>query len=304
MKQKVKSFINVYLCGALLVGIQGCDQKKKEGFLGSAVVEGTTFLVSSIVQGKLLEVRKDEVDAVIRGELLAIVDTVQLVLKKKEIEANISEIEATIQSKKIDINAGQNDVDGAQREFIRVDTLSKKGALPTQQRDNLKTQYEGAKLRVDASQKTLASLVDRIRGFQIRIEQADEQIKDCYLSASSSGIISTKFRNRGEIVAPGSPVFEITKFDTLYADFFVPQPVMSSIKYAQNLRVRIDYDSGNGIGEKFILGVVTWIGNEAEFSPKNIQTRESRNELVFRVRVTIDNRDGILKRGLPVEIWR
>ena len=284
--------------------ILGCDQKKKEGFLGSAVVEGRTFLVSSIVQGKLLEVRKDEGDPVKSGELLAIVDTVQLVLKKREIEANISEIEATIQSKKVDINAGQNDVDGAQREYIRVDTLSKKGALPTQQRDNLKTQYEGAKLRMDANQKTLASLGDRIKGFKIRIEQADDQIKDCYLSASSSGIISTKFRNIGEIVSPGSPVFEITKFDTLYADFFVPQPVLSSLKYGQDLRVRIDYDSGNGIGEKFILGVVTWIGNEAEFSPKNIQTRESRNELVFRVRVTIDNRDGVLKRGLPVEIWR
>ena len=304
MNQKIKKYMNIFLCGALLTVTLGCDQKKKEGFLGSAVVEGKTFLVSSIAQGKLLEVRKDEGDPVKCGELLAIVDTVQLVLKKKEIEANISEVEATIQSKKVDISAGQNDVEGAQREFTRVDTLSKKGALPTQQRDNLKTQYDGAKLRVNANQKTLASLADRIRGFQVRIEQADNQIKDCYLNSSSSGIISTKFRNTGEIVSPGSPVFEITKFDTLYADFFVPQPVMSSIKYGQSLRVRIDYDSGNGVGEKFLLGDVTWIGNEAEFSPKNIQTRESRNELVFRIRVTVDNRNGILKRGLPVEIWR
>jgi HlyD family secretion protein len=304
MNQKAGKYVNVFLCSVLLISMLGCNEKKKEGFLGSAVVEGKTFLVSSVVQGRLLEVRKDEGNPVKSGELLAIVDTVQLVLKKKEIEANISEIEATIQSKKVDIDAGQNDVDGAQREFIRVDTLSKKGALPTQQRDNLKTQYEGAKLRMDASQKTLASLVDRIRGFQIRIEQTDEQIQDCYLNASYSGIISTKFRYTGEIVSPGSPVFEITRFDTLYADFFVPQPVMSSIKYGQNLRVRVDYDSGNGVGEKFLKGVVTWIGNEAEFSPKNIQTRESRNELVFRIRVTIDNRDGILKRGLPVEIWR
>ncbi len=299
MKREIILIISVFL----LLGL-GCGQKKNDGFLGSAVIEGKTFMVSSIVQGNLVSVLKDEGDSVGKGELLAIVDTIQLILRKKEIEANISEIEANIQSKKVDINAGQNDVDGAQREYIRVDTLSKMGALPTQQRDNLKTQFDGAKLRLDANQKALIAHIDRIKGMQARVAQTDDQIRNCYLSAPSSGIISTRYRNNGEIVSPGNPVFEITKYDTIYADFFAPQPIISSLKYGQNLRVRMDYDSGNGLGEKFIPGRITWISNEAEFSPKNIQTRESRNELVFRVRVTIENREGLLKRGLPVEIWR
>jgi HlyD family secretion protein len=299
MKREIILIISVFL----LLGL-GCGQKKKDGFLGSAVIEGKTFMVSSIVQGNLVSVLKDEGDSVEKGELLAIVDTIQLILRKKEIEANISEIEANIQSKKVDINAGQNDVDGAQREYIRVDTLSKKGALPTQQRDNLKTQFDGAKLRLDANQKNLIALINKIKGMQARVAQTDEQIRNCYLSAPSSGIISIRYRNTGEIVSPGNPVFEITKYDTLYTDFFVPQPIISSLKYGQNLRVRMDYDSGTGLGEKFIPGRITWISNEAEFSPKNIQTRESRNELVFRVRITIENKDGLLKRGLPVEIWR
>jgi len=304
MIKKIVQLLSVVLICCIIVSITGCSKKSTDGFLGSAVVEGTTFIVSSVVQGQLLEASKREGDVVKSGELVAIIDTVQLVLRKKEVQANISEIEATLQSKKVDINAGQNDLDGAQREYIRVDTLAKKGALPTQQRDNLKTQYDGARLRLDANQKTLLSLLDRIKGMKIKIEQADDQISDCYIKAPSDGIVSTKYRNRGEVVGPGTPIYEIIKYDTLTADFFVPQPVLASIKYGQILKVRIDYDDGKGIGAKFTDGKISWISDEAEFSPKNIQTRESRNELVFRVRVEIDNREGVLKRGLPVEIWR
>ncbi|NLD91232.1 MAG: HlyD family efflux transporter periplasmic adaptor subunit [Fibrobacter sp.] len=304
MIKKAAQLVGTLLFICIILSITGCEKKSADGFLGSAVIEGTTFIVSSVVQGQLLDVAKREGDAVKNGELVAIIDTVQLVLKKKEIQANINEIEATLQSKKVDINAGQSDLDGAQREFFRVDTLAKKGAIPTQQRDNLKTQYDGARLRLDANQKTLLSLSDRIKGLKIRIEQADDQISDCYIKAPSDGIVSTKYRNRGEVVVPGTPIYEIIKYDTLTADFFVPQPALASITYGQMLKVRIDYDDGTGMAEKFSEGKVSWISDEAEFSPKNIQTRESRNELVFRVRLEIDNRDGMLKRGLPVEIWR
>lgn len=301
---KTSQLIRSFLFACITLSITGCEKKNADGFLGSAVVEGTTFIVSSVVQGQLLDVAKKEGDAVKNGELVATIDTVQLVLKKREIQANINEIEATLQSKKVDINAGQSDLDGAQREFVRVDTLAKKGAIPTQQRDNLKTQYDGARLRLDANQKTLLSLSDRIKGLKIRIEQADDQISDCYIKAPSDGIVSTKYRNRGEVVVPGTPIYEIIKYDTLTADFFVPQPVLASITYGQMLKVRIDYDDGAGMTEKYTEGKVSWISDDAEFSPKNIQTRESRNELVFRVRLEIDNKDGMLKRGLPVEIWR
>lgn len=304
MYKKRRQIVIMFLSGVIMMAFTGCEKKEQEGFLGSAVVEGTDYLVSSINQGQLLSVSKREGDRVSAGETVAIVDTVQLVLRKMEIEANISEINVTMQSRKVDINAVEKDVEGVQREYTRIDTLSKKGALPTQQSDNLKTQFEGAKLRLTASQKTLMSLLDKIKALKVRIAQTDDQIKDCYILSPVNGIVSTQYRNAGEIVGPGSPIYEITKFDTLEADFFVPQPVLSTLKYGQTLRVRIDYDDGGTVKEKFVDGKIIWISDEAEFSPKNIQTRESRNELVFRVRLEIDNKDGMLKRGLPVEIWR
>jgi HlyD family secretion protein len=304
MNKKPKVISNLLLAGVLIFVSSGCEKQNKEGFMGSAVVEGITYMVSSVNAGQLIEVTKREGERVKSGEIIAVVDTVQLVLKKMEIQANVSEIDVNMETKKIDINAVQNDVDGAQREYIRVDTLSKKGALPTQQSDNLKTQFEGAKLRLTSSQKTLLSLLDKIKALKIRIDQINDQISNCYIKASSSGIVSTKYRYTGEIISPGNPIYEIAKFDTLTADFFVPQPILSTIKFGQNLRVRIDYNDSTGVREKFVDGKIIWISDEAEFSSKNIQTRESRNELVFRVRLEIDNKDGMLKRGLPVEIWR
>jgi HlyD family secretion protein len=95
------------------------------------------------------------------------------------------------------------------------------------------------------------------------------------------------------------------EFDTLYADFFIPQALLASIKYGQTVRIRVDFDVPHVKGkERLLPATVTWIGSEAEFSPKNIQTRQSRNELVFRVRATIPNVNGMLKRGCPVEVWR
>lgn len=304
MKQKIIKLKNISLIGVLIFGIYNCGHKKRDDFLGSAVVDGKTYTVSSIILGKLINANKDEGSVVNKGELLAIVDTIQLDLCKKEIQMNIDEIASNIESKQIDINAGKNDAQGAHREYVRAGTLSGQGALPTQQRDNLKTQYKSVKLRVNSNQKGLESLVRKIEGLLVRIDQTNALINNCYLYSQSSGIIITKYLNTGEIVSPCSPVYKISKFDTLYADFFAPQPVISTLNFGQSVRVRIDYDSGKGIKEKYVPGEITWINNDAEFSPKNIQTRESRNELVFRVRVTIANSKGILKRGLPVEIWR
>ncbi|HEX3019939.1 MAG TPA: HlyD family efflux transporter periplasmic adaptor subunit [Chitinispirillaceae bacterium] len=281
-----------------------CSQKQEKNFLGSAVVSSKTFQITSINQGNIIYLSKDEGDQVFCGELLSVLDTVALTLKIKEASAGIGELKANIAAKTSEIKAIQEDVEGARREFTRMDTLAKKGAVPTQQRDNLKTQFEASTMRLQANQDLLASYMEKLKGQQFRIDQLNDQLRKSYLYSPSTGIVLTRYHNLMEVVGPGNPIFEIGKFDTLYADFFVPQPLLASLKYGQSLRIRIDIVSDTGSNAVFIPAVLSWISPEAEFSPKNIQTRESRNELVFRIRATIPNPDGLLKRGLPVEVWR
>lgn len=297
----VKLIASITACSLLL---HSCSEKSNSDFLGSAVISGKTYQITAVTQGNIVQLSKDEGDAIRSGELLAVIDTVQLALKLNEIDAGTSEINSTIAAKSNEIKALQADVDGLKREFTRMDTLSKKGAVPTQQRDNLETQYEASLLRLQANQNVLSSYMEKIKGQQARIGQLKDQIKNCYLFSPTNGVVLTRYRNLMEVVGPGSPIFEIGRFDTLQADFFVPQTLLASLKYGQKLRIRIDMPSNSSSQERFIPAQLTWISPEAEFSPKNIQTRESRNELVFKVRATIPNPEGLLKRGLPIEVWR
>ena len=289
---------------ALLVFVQ-CDSTTSKDFLGSAVVEAKTCDVATTAQGSIVAILSDEGRKVNKGELIAVIDTVQLALARQEVLASRSELGASIAAQAAQNNALASDVAGVDREFARIDQLVKKGSAPEQQRDNLGTQLQSSQSRLIAAKHTVSSLKDKNDGLAIRLAEIEDQIGRCYIRSPVSGVVLTRYRNVGEVAGPGNPFFEIGAFDTLYADFFVPQTMLASITYGQAVRIRLDdKESSAGAKQDFVPGTVTWIGSEAEFSPKNIQTRQSRNELVFRIRATIPNINGKLKRGLPVEVWR
>lgn len=294
------------LSAAAAAGIVGCgDISKNNDFLGSAVVESRTWLVATTAGGSIAAMNKDEGQKAAKGELLAIIDTVPLTLQKQEVVAGMSELAASISAQEAQNKSLATDVAGVEREFGRADQLAKQGSATEQTRDNLGTQLQSTQLKLTASRHMVSSLQAKDQALIIKRRLLDDQILRCYVTAPADGIILTRYRNAGEVASPGNPLFELGAFDTLYADFFVPQATLASIAYGQKVRIRVDFSDGSSKEKmKFLPAAVTWIGSEAEFSPKNIQTRQSRNELVFRVRAMVPNREGVLKRGLPVEVWR
>jgi HlyD family secretion protein len=281
-----------------------CTKKDDADFLGSAVIESTTIQVATTAQGFIAALYKEEGEQVKMAETLAIIDTIPLVLKKREILTGREELFSSVKAKRQEIESIKSDLEGIKREYKRIEWLAKSGAVPTQQRDNLETQIESTQLKLNSQQEVLKSIINKDAGIIVRIEQLDDQLNRCYVTAAKNGYICTRYRNVNEISAPGNPLYELCVYDTVYADFFVSQMVLGSLKMGQVLRVRVDMQKAGDSTAVFIPGTLTWISEQAEFSPKNIQTRESRNELVFRMRCTIANTDGALKRGLPVEIWR
>jgi HlyD family secretion protein len=150
----------------------------------------------------------------------------------------------------------------------------------------------------------IAALKAKTDGLDAKKAQLLEQRSRCFIKAPCAGTVLTRYRSLGEMAGPASPIFEIGSYDTVWADFFVPQPVLGSLAIDQQVRIRIDTWVEGKDAEQFVPAAVVRISDEAEFSPKNVQTRESRNELVFRVRARAANPERLLKRGLPVEIWR
>jgi HlyD family secretion protein len=300
-----KKFLTRLFIISSLTALLACGAENDRNFLGSAVVDGRTYDVATTAQGRIMAIFTDEGHAVAKGELTAVIDTVPLVLQKQEIMADMDELGASIASQEAQNKSTESDVSGAEREFNRAEELEKSGSGTEQQRDLLGTQLQSTELRLASLRRQKTALVQRNKELQARLAQVEDQIARCYVTAPSPGVVLTRYRNVGEVVAPANPIFNIGEFDTLYADFFVPQTELASLKLGDAVRIRLD-DRSPAAKEpaRFVPAVVTWIGSEAEFSPKNIQTRQSRNELVFRIRATIPNTDRSLKRGLPVEVWR
>jgi HlyD family secretion protein len=282
-----------------------CSQTNNKDFISSAIVETQTYQIATTAQGTIVSLFKDEGDRVEAGELVAIIDTIPLVLKLNEINAALVELTNNINAKKTEVLSWESDLKGIEREYKRIATLVEQGSVPSQQKDNLETQLNSSNLRYKANQSLLLSLIAKANTINTQKSQLLDQISRCYVRSPASGIVFTKYKNNGEVVLPGNPILELGRIDTMRIDFYVTQPMLPLFSCGQNVRVRIDYESKEvKHKEIFLPAKISWISSEAEFSPKNIQTRESRNELVYKIRAIVENKNGILKRGLPVEIWK
>jgi len=297
MKHNIQYFaMAAALCAAFTTGCK----KKESGFLGSAVVEAETWQVPALVQGPLIAVNADEGDDVRKGDLIAVVDTLPYALQYSEALANLQDLSAAASTQSSQTRSLQADAKGWEQEAGRARALSQSGASTPQQVDKAVAARDAARYRVEASQSALTSLEARKQALHSRLELLANQLERCKIFAPADGRILTRYRNPGEAVSPGQSVFEIGRSDSVHADFFVPQETLSTLRLGDAVSIRI----GSASEAKRVSAVIRFISSEAEFTPKNIQTRESRAELIFRVRAVSASGEGLLKRGLPVEIWR
>lgn len=279
----------------------GCSSFDREGLLGSGIVESQTLLVASTSQGQLSAVYKDEGQSVQAQELVAIIDTVPLTLMRGEAKAGRAELLLTIKARRAEAAAVAIETAGVAREYNRVSPLVANGSVPSQKADELKTRLEALRQKSKAARFGLAALQEKINGLDAKLDQLENQIIHCYVRAPLNGIVLSQLKSAGEVVGPGMPILEIGSLDTMWIDFFVPQPAMATFALGDIVSIRLDTPDKSG---KSLDAAIAWVSDEAEFTPKNVQTRESRNQLVFRVRAHAANRDGLLKRGVPVEVWR
>ena len=297
--------LSFFTTALTIVSTLQCSSTNSKDFIGSAVIEAQTYQIATTAQGTIVALYKDEGQQVKAGELVAILDTIPIVLRLNEVSAGLAELGNTITSKKVEISSQESDVKGVDREYKRISTLVQQGSAPSQQKDNLETQFESSKLRVQANRSVLSGLQAKINTLNAQRAELLDQLTRCFVHSPATGVILTKYKNLGGVALPGNPVFELGKYDTMQVDFYVTQPMLPSFTLGQNVRIRLDNDaSDQKVKQSFIAAQVTWISSDAEFSPKNIQTRESRNELVFKIRAMAPNQNGLLKRGLPVEVWR
>jgi HlyD family secretion protein len=287
------------LCSVMalaLVASIGCD--RGNGIPGgSGFVEATSVIVSAETQGRLAALFVDEGDNVARGATIGIIDSTSV---KLQIDRALAQRQSGVTATEIArIAIEQTAVEAAlaRKEFDRVASLVDKGSANRQQYDQSETRLKQAELAREHARATFQARENDVARIDAEIALLHRQLEDCYPSAPVSGIVVSKLTEPGELLAPGRPIVEIAKIDTVWVKVYLPARDLSAIRLGETASV--DLEDG---ATAPLSGTVVWVSDEAEFTPKNVQTAEARADLVYAVKVNVANPQGVLKIGMPVMV--
>lgn len=260
--------------------------------------ETTEVLVSAEASGKLLYFNLEEGTVLKAGQEVGVVDTVQLYLKKLQLEANIKSVEEQRPDILKQVAATKEQITAAERERNRVANLLKVGAANQKQLDDADDQLEVLRKQLVAQNSTLSnshqSLTWQSSSVGIQVAQVEDQLKKCYITSPITGTVLAKYAEAGELTAVGTPLFKIADTQQMYLRAYITSEQLSQVKLGQKVTVFSDYGTDE---HKQYPGVITWISDTSEFTPKTILTKNERANLVYAVKIAVKN-EGYLKIGM------
>ena len=260
--------------------------------------ETTEVLVSAEASGKLLYFNIEEGTVLKAGQEVGVVDTVQLYLKKLQLEANIKSVEEQRPDILKQVAATKEQITAAERERNRVANLLKVGAANQKQLDDADDQLEVLRKQLVAQNSTLSnshqSLTWQSSSVGIQVAQVEDQLKKCYITSPITGTVLAKYAEAGELTAVGTPLFKIADTQQMYLRAYITSEQLSQVKLGQKVTVFSDYGTDE---HKQYPGVITWISDTSEFTPKTILTKNERANLVYAVKIAVKN-EGYLKIGM------
>ena len=260
--------------------------------------ETTEVLVSAEASGRLLYFDIEEGMLLKAGEEVGVVDTVQLYLKKLQLEASLKSVEEQRPDILKQVAATKEQISAAQRERNRVANLLKVGAANQKQLDDAEDQLEVLRKQLVAQNSTLSnshqSLTWQSSSVGIQVAQVEDQLKKCHITSPITGTVLAKYAEAGELTAMVTPLFKVADTEQMYLRAYITSEQLSQVKLGQKVTVFSDYGTDE---HKQYPGVVTWISDTSEFTPKTILTKNERANLVYAVKIAVHN-DGLLKIGM------
>ena len=272
--------------------------RDSEIYDASGSFEATEIIVSSEVGGKILEMNIEEGDSVEGGAILGQIDTVQLWLKKRQILATVRALEARRPELRKQIAAIEEQISVQTREKERIERLLKAGAATGKQLDDINASISILTKQLDAQRSSLANtsggLTEDASALMIQADQLDDQLKRSRITSPITGTILTKYAEAGEVTGAGKPLFKIADMDRMILKAYITSDILTQVKQGQSVKVYADFGEG---GSREYEGKIVWISDKAEFTPKTIQTKDERANLVYAVKIAVKN-DGYLKIGM------
>ena len=308
---------------AVLIGsaalAAACGRSDPAGLItASGHVEATQVRVAAKTPGTLATLKVDEGDRVAAGQTLAEVDTVDVRLALEAARAERAQADAELRLKvagfrkedvaeaRAQVASADADRSAAEKDLARMEGLLAAGSGTQKSRDDAHARRDGTaaalaaarerarKMEAGSRPEEIDSARARVAAAQARIAQLEQQIKDAAMLSPVAGVVTEKVAEQGELLARGSAVVVVTDLADAWLTVYVAEPDLARIRLGQAAEVRTDDGQTR-------QGKVTFIASQAEFTPKNVQTRDERVKLVFKVKVGLPNQDGLFKPGMPAE---
>ena len=291
--------MNIRLTSYLLlfIGLASCGQSTNQ-YDASGNFEAEEKIISSESTGKILELNIEEGLVLKAGQSVGYIDTTQLFLRKKQLYYSIRALLAKSPDAASQLSTIQKQIETATYEKKRVENLLKEDAATKKQLDDLTAQADLLQKQYNALQTSLLITTQSIQSetlpLKVQIEQLEDQIRKSIIVNPMEGTVLTKYAERDEVVTAGKAIYKIADLSTILMRAYISGDQLAEIKLGQNVIVLVDDVKE---GSKKYDGVVSWVSDKAEFTPKTIQTKEERANLVYAVKIKVKN-DGFLKIGM------
>jgi HlyD family secretion protein len=296
MKKIKISFIII----SLVLFVTSCKEERQ--FDASGSFEAEEYIISAEGMGKIEQFSIEEGQLLQAGAMVGYIDTTQLYLKKKQLEAQIGAVLSRKPDIRVQIASLEEQIASILKEKERFTKLVKSDAATQKQLDDIENQHKMLQKQLQAQQSQLAITSDGISKesvpMRVQMEQIEDQIQKCIIINPINGTVLTRYAKANEITANGKPLYKIADLSKIILRAYISGDQLPKVKL--NQKVKVFTDNGDGTFQE-TTGIITWISDKAEFTPKTIQTKNERANLVFAIKVSVVN-DGKFKIGMYGEI--
>ena len=281
--------------------ITACSSNESD-FDATGTFESTEIIVSSEANGKIMELNLQEGDRLEAGAVLGYVDSTQLYLRKKQLEAGLRSVGIRKPDIRKQIASLEQQIAVARSEQQRMENLVKAKAGNQKQVDDIVNNIKVLQKQLDAQYSTLHKTTGgadaEAESIVYQIMQLDDQLQKSRIVNPQSGTVLVKYAEPGEVTAAGKPLYKIADTDLLYLRAYPTAEQLTKLKLGGGVRVFADFGEKE---QREYPGTITWISEKSEFTPKGVQTKDERANLVYAVKIAVKN-DGYLKIGQYGEV--
>ena len=260
--------------------------------------EATETTISSEANGKLLSFDAEEGDILEKNTIVGLIDTVQLSLKRDQLLAAKNTVFSKSRNVLSQREVLKEQLKVAQNDQLRIANLIKEKAATRKQLDDINGQVNILQQQMQSVETQNAPIVNEVKSIEVQVQQIEDQIQKSIIKNPVKGTVLVKYAEPNEVTAFGKPLYKIADLAEMTLRVYISETQLALIKVGQEVTVKIDA----GEQMKSNVGKISWISDTAEFTPKIIQTKEERVNLVYAIKIKVKN-DGSLKIGMPAEMW-